>query len=141
MCGLEVFQGQGAGQAALSHQTVDRGEPLRESAVGIAGIEAEAEGRADGRQPRSLDLVGQVEARLRLLLLLPTLLRPLPPWSDMIVHVNADGAGQNLRNPWILRIGLRPEPVRRDQHRDVRTDRSRQKFSPRMTPPHERPPE
>ena len=48
----------------------------------------------------------------------------------MVVHVDADGAGQNLRDPRILRFGLRPQPFRREQHRDIRPDRSRQKFSP-----------
>ena len=64
VCGLEVFQVHGAGQAVLSHQAVDRGEPLQEPGVGLAGVEVEAEGRADGRQPRALDLVGQVEVGL-----------------------------------------------------------------------------
>ena len=47
----------------LSIET-DRGESLQERGVGLASVEIEAEGRADGRQPRALDLVGQVKVGL-----------------------------------------------------------------------------
>jgi hypothetical protein len=50
----------------------------------------------------------------------------------MVVHVDADRAGQDFRDPRIFPVGLRPEPFRREQHRDVRPNRSRQKISPIM---------
>jgi hypothetical protein len=51
----------------------------------------------------------------------------------MVVHVDADGVGQDPRDPRVLRVGLRPEQCRREQSSDARPDRSRQEFSPRMT--------
>jgi hypothetical protein len=69
-------------------------------------------------------------------LLLATLLWPRPARGDVVVHVDADDAGEHLGDPWILRFGLRTEPFRRGQRPEVCTDHSCQKFSPCLTPSH-----
>jgi hypothetical protein len=54
----------------------------------------------------------------------------------MIVHVDADGGGQDLCEARIVRFGLRPVQIRHEQRYDAGSDRFHQKLSPRMIPLH-----
>ena len=51
----------------------------------------------------------------------------------MVVHVDANGPGHDLRNARINPIARRIQPCRPEQHRTAGTHRSRQEFSSRKT--------
>ena len=51
----------------------------------------------------------------------------------MVVHVDANSPGHDLRNARINPIARRMQPCRPEQHRTAGTHRSRQEFSSRKT--------
>ena len=56
-----------------------------------------------------------------------------PRGIDMVVHVDANGPGHDLRNARIHSIGRRMQPCRPEQHGTAGPHRSRQEFSSRKT--------
>ena len=140
--GLQVFQVQRAANVSLFQLRVDRREPAKEVVSRIAGLvvwrEIQHEARTDGGKPRPFEFFCQERLGSLLLLLLPLRLTTLrmrfrPRGIDMVVHVDANGPGHDLRNPRINLIRRRIQPCRPEQHRTAGTRRGRQEFSSRKT--------
>jgi hypothetical protein len=119
---------------------VDRHEPAEEVVARIAWLliwrEIQFVARTDRGQPRLFKLLCNRKGGSLLLLLLPprrTLLRMRfrPRGMDMVVHVDANGPRDDLRNARVNPIGRRIHPCRPQQHRAARARRSRQEFSSR----------
>jgi hypothetical protein len=138
---LQVFQVQRAVNVSLFQLRVDRREPAKEAFPRIARLvirrEIQHEARTDGGKPRLFELIRQEKAGSLLWLLLPLRLTTLRTWFrprgiDMVVHVDANGPGHDLRDARINPIG-RVEPCRGEQHRTAGAHRSRQEFWSRKT--------
>jgi hypothetical protein len=139
---LQAFQVQRAVNVSLFQLCVNCREPAKEVVSRIAWLvisrEIQHKARSDSGKPRLFELFCQGKIRNPLLLLPPLRLTMLrmrfrPRRIDMVVHVDANGPGYDLRNAGINSIGCRTQPCRPEQHRTASTHRSRQEFSSRKT--------
>src|SRR5579863_8855935 len=127
--GLEVFLVERAAHVSLFQLRVNGRQPVKEVIPRVTWFviwrEVEHEARADGGEPGLAEFFGDEKVRSHLFLLrsrrLTLRMRLCPRRINMIVHVDANGSGQDLCDAWINRIACRTQASWPEDHRAAGT--------------------